>query len=64
MINSNSQQSPPLKDQVLNQMGIGVEIALDPDIPKPEVTPSPVAGDHGSDNFLWLVNRADVEVLE
>ena len=54
MANRNSPQSPPLQDQVPNQMRIGIEIPLDPDIPEPELTPSSVAGDDGSDNFLGL----------
>ena len=45
-------------------MGIGVEIPLDPDIPEPELTHSPIAGDHGSDNILGLFCLKDVEALE
>ena len=64
MANRNSPQSPPLQDQVPNQMRIGIEIRLDPNMPELELTPSPVAGDHGSDNFLGLFYRVDVEALE
>ena len=52
MANRNSPQSSPLQDQVPNQMSI--EILLDPDMPEPELTPSTVAGDDGSDDFLGL----------
>ena len=45
-------------------MRIGIEFRLDPDMPEPELTPSPVAGDHGSDNFLGLFYRVDVKALE
>ena len=45
-------------------MKIGIEIPLDPDMPEPELTPSPVAGDDGSDKFLKLFYRIDVEALE
>ena len=47
-----------------NQMMIEIEIPLDPDMPEPELTPSPVAGDDGCDNFLGLFYRVDVEALE
>ena len=64
MANRNSPQSPPLQDQVLNQMRMEIKIALDPDMPQPKLTPSPVAGDHGSNNFLGFFYRVDVEALE
>ena len=64
MANRNSPQTPPLQDQVPNQMRIGIEIPVDPDMTEPELTPSPVAGDDGSDNFLGLFYRVDVEALE
>ena len=51
MANINSPQSPSLQGQFQNQMKIGIEIPLDHDMPEPELTPSPVAGDDGSDNF-------------
>ena len=54
MANINSSQSPPLQYQVPNQMRIGIEIPLDPDMPEPELIPSPVAGDDGSDKFLEI----------
>ena len=54
MAHTNSPQSPPLQHQVPTQMRIGIEIHLDPDMPEPELTPSSVAGDDGSDNFLGL----------
>ena len=41
-----------------------MQFPLDPDMPEPELTRSPVAGDHGSDNFLGLFYRVDVEALE
>ena len=54
MANRSSPQSPPLQDPVSNQMRIGIEILPEPDMPEPELTSSPVAGDDGSDNFLAL----------
>ena len=54
MANRTSPQSVPLQDQVPNQIGIGIEIPPNPDMPEPELTPLPVTGDHGSDNFLGL----------
>ena len=45
-------------------MRIGIEIPLDPDMPDSELTRSAVAEDHGSDNFLGLFYRVDVEALE
>ena len=62
MANRNSPQSPPLQDQVPNQMRIGIEVLPDPDMPEPELTPWP--GDDGSDNFLGLFYLMDVEALE
>ena len=59
-----SPQSPPLQDQVPNQMRIETEIPLDPDMPQAELTPSPVAGNDGSDNFSGLFHRVGVEALE
>ena len=47
MANRNSPQYPPLQDQVPNQMRFGIEIPLDPDMPEPELTPSPVTGEDG-----------------
>ena len=64
MAKRNSPQSPPLQDQVPNQMRTEIEFRLDPDMPEPQLTPSPVAGDHGSDNCLGLSYRVDVEALE
>ena len=64
MANRNSQQSPPLQDQVPNQMKIVIEILQDPDMPEPEMIPSPVAGNDGSENLLGLFYRVDVEALE
>ena len=60
----NSPPSPPLQDQVPNQMRIGIQIPLYPDKPEPELTRSTVAGDHESDNFLGPFYRVDVEALE
>ena len=45
-------------------MRIGMEIPLDPNMPEPELTPSPLAGDDGSDNFLGLFYTMDVEALK
>ena len=45
-------------------MKIGIEIPLETDMPLPELIPSPVAGDDGSDNFLGLFYRVDLEALE
>ena len=64
MVDRNSPKSPQLQDQVPTQMRIGIGIPLDTDIPEPELTLSPVAGDDGSDNFLRLFYRVDVEALE
>ena len=64
MANRNTPQTPRLQDQVPNQKRIGIENPLDPDMPQPGLTPSPVAGYHGSDNFLGLFYRLDVEALE
>ena len=64
MANRNSPQFPSLQDQVPNQMRIGIEIPFDADMPEPELTPSPVTGDDGSDNLLGLLCRVDVEALE
>ena len=64
MANRISPQSPLLHDQVPNQTRTGVEIPLDPDMPDPELTPSPVAGDDGSKKFLRLFCRKDVEAPE
>ena len=52
--NRNSPQYPPLQEQVTNQMRMGIEFPLDPGMPDPELTLSPVAGDDGFDNFLGL----------
>ena len=64
MAYTNSPHSPPLQDQVPNRMRIGIEIAIDLDMPEPELTPSPVAGDDGSDYCFGLFYRVDVEALE
>ena len=64
MARKNSPQSPPLQDQVPNQMRNGIKIPLDPDMPEPELTPSPVADDDGSDNFSGLFYRVEVEAPE
>ena len=52
LTNRNSPQSPPLQGQVANQMRIGTEIPLDPNMAEPELTFSVVVGDDGSDKFL------------
>ena len=40
MANRMSAQSPSMQDQVPNQMRIGIEIPLDPDMPELELSPS------------------------
>ena len=45
-------------------MRIGIEIPLDPYMPEPELTPSPVAEDHGSNEFMGFFYRVVVEALE
>ena len=45
-------------------MRIGIEIPLDLDMLETDLTPFPVAGNDGSDNFLGLLYRVDVEALE
>ena len=45
-------------------MRIGIEFPFDPDIPEPELTPSPVAVDDGCVIFSGLFDRVDVEALE
>ena len=45
-------------------MRIGIEILPNPDMPEPELTPSPVAGDDGFDNFWCLFYRVYLEALE
>ena len=52
--NNSSHQSPPLNEQVSQQMKIGIEIPLDPDMPEPELTLAPVTVDPGSENCLGL----------
>ena len=54
MANRSSPQSLPLRDEVPNQMRIGIEILLDPKMPEPELTPSTVAGNDGFHKFLGL----------
>ena len=51
MANRQLPHSLPLQDQVPNRMRIGTEIPLDPHMPEPVLTPSPIAGDDGSNNF-------------
>ena len=62
--NNNSPQYPPLNGQIQQQVRVAVEIVLDPDMPEPEESHSPVAGDPGSDNCLGLFYRIDVDALE
>ena len=57
-------ETPPLQDEVLNQMRIGIEVPLGPDMPKPELTPVPVAGDDGSDKFLGFLPSGLLEAPE
>ena len=64
MANRNSPQSPPLQDQVKNRKTIGIGIPFDPDMPEPELTLSPVAGDDGSHKFLGLFYPVEVAALE
>ena len=64
MAKKNSPQSPPLQDQVPNQMRSGIEIPLVPHIAEPQLTPSTVAGHNGSDNFLGLFYQVAGEALQ
>ena len=45
-------------------MRIGIEKLLDANMPEPELSPFPVAGDLGSDNCLGLFYRVEVDALE
>ena len=45
-------------------MRIEIENSLDPDMPKPELYPSPVVGNPGSDNCLGLFYRVDVYAVK
>ena len=45
-------------------MRIGIGNSLAPDMPEPALTPSPVAGDDGTDNFLGLFSRVGLEAPE
>ena len=63
-MSNNFPQSPPLNEQLLQQMRMGIDIPLDPDMPEPKLPPSCVAGDPGSDNCLGLFYLVDVDVLE
>ena len=47
MANRYSRQSPPLHDQVPNQLRIGNEFPLHPDMLEPDFILSPVAGNLG-----------------
>ena len=60
----NSPESPPLNEQVPQQMRIGIEISLDPDMPEPQLSRSPLAGDQGSDNCLGLFCWVNVNALK
>ena len=64
MAKGNSPESPPLKNRVRNQIRIGIGNPLDPDISDPKLILSPVAGNHGFDNFLGLFYRVDLMALE
>ena len=61
---NNSSQSLHSNEQVPQQTGIEIEVSLDPDMLDPELFPSPVAGDPGSDTCMGLFYRVDVEALE
>ena len=61
---NNSPQSPPLNEQVPQQMRIGIEILLNLDMPEPELSAFPVAGDPRWDNCLGLFYRVDVDALK
>ena len=54
-VNSSSPQSLPLQDQAPNQKRIGIEFTSDPDMPEPELSPSPVYEDTGSGNSGTLL---------
>ena len=49
-----------LNEQILQQMRIGIERTSGPDMPEPELSPSPVAGDAVPDNCLGLFYHVDV----
>ena len=61
---NNCPQSPPLDKQTPQQMRIGIETSLDPNMPEFELSPSPVAGGPGSDYSLGLYYRVDGNELE
>ena len=63
MANRNSPKTPPLQDQVPNKISFGIENTLDPDMPQPELTTSPVAGDDGSDSFSGLLFTSRIKRL-
>ena len=63
MANPNSPESPPSQEQIPQRLRIGIEIPLDPFMPKPELTPSSVVPDGNNDNLLGLYYRVDVEAL-
>ena len=64
--NNESLQSPPLNGQMSNNLRLEIEIplSLTEHMPQQETTPSPVADDDGSENFLGLFYRVDVEAPE
>ena len=64
MANANSPQSPVLQVQVPNQMRIGIENPVDREMPEPEPTPSAVAGEDVSENFLGFFYRVNLEAPE
>ena len=63
-VNNNSFQSPRSDEQVPQQMSIGIENLLHPNMPEPQPSPSSVAGDPGSDKRLWEFYWFDVDALE
>ena len=57
-------QSHPSNQQVPQQTKIGIETLLDPDMPKPELSPPLEADNPGSNNCLRLFYRVNVDALE
>ena len=49
--------------KVRQQLGIGIEIPLDSNMPQPELTSSLVAFDEKDDSSLEIHSRVDVETL-
>ena len=63
MENRISHQSPPMREQVPNNIKLAIEnpLSLAERLPEQEMTPSRVAPNENNDNFLGLFHRLDVE---